>query len=486
MRKPILLFVFMFLFIGNTLIVAQTATEIAIKQVCEKDTEAYLKRDFDTWKSVWHQVDHASMLITGSGYNYQGWAAILAGMKGFYESNPTSSRQTFSHDNHVFNIQGEHAFVSFEQTVTSTFTVGGQSSKSKTYEARNMIKVNGEWKLYNQVTSPMRQEKKAENVNDHLRLASLMLNQLGRTAEAAEITEMIADFYPNLPNGYWGMGYYAFVQKDKVNALKHLEKAMSLFDSEVPSDLKGLYETVKNYQPDGLIFMREIQLKEGQADTYTKNWQKWRNILEEKKVPKLYWDSGISDENIVYHNYVIQSLSDFDKIKAAVPHARNVVTESMGKEEMAKWTAQLEAATEGYKEYVVRRVTDLSYWPSGDNGLKDADIGFFNIYRLEFDLAKEAEHLAFAKDIKAFAKAMKTPVPFNYFEYVLGGSAANVIIVEYAKDKADYERRHAEEEKLFDTEKGRSLYQRMEALYGSVKPVQGKVTPEISRPKSMK
>lgn len=40
MRKLLLLFIFLFL--GNTLIVAQTAAETAIKQVCEKDTEAYV------------------------------------------------------------------------------------------------------------------------------------------------------------------------------------------------------------------------------------------------------------------------------------------------------------------------------------------------------------------------------------------------------------------------------------------------------------
>lgn len=87
------------------------------------------------------------------------------------------------------------------------------------------------------------------------------------------------------------------------------------------------------------------------------------------------------------------------------------------------------------------------------------------------------------KEIKALAKEVNTPVPFSCFEYVLGGSASKAVVVEYAKNKADYERRHAAEEKLFDTEKGRSLYQRMEVLYGSPKVIQGKFAPEISRPK---
>ena len=109
---------------------------------------------------------------------------------------------------------------------------------------------------------------------------------------------------------------------------------------------------------------------------------------------------------------------------------------------------------------------------------------FFNMYELEFDYDQYDEHIALMKEINALAREVNTPVPFNYFEYVLGGSTTQVIVVEYAKDQADYDRRHAEEEKLFDTVKGRSLYQRMETLYPSMKQVSGKVMPEIFRPQA--
>ncbi len=141
-------------------------------------------------------------------------------MKDYYDNNPAQVKETLSNANYAFNIQGDQAFLSYEQTMTSAETVGGKTRSWKTYEVRNMIKVNGEWKIYNQVTSPLVYEKSDENVVDHLRLASQMLAQMGQMEAAAKIPKMTAEIYPKTPAGHWGMGYFAFAQKDKANALK--------------------------------------------------------------------------------------------------------------------------------------------------------------------------------------------------------------------------------------------------------------------------
>lgn len=245
MRKVnIILF---FLLVGSIAVFAQ-ADEAAIKKLCSTDTQAFLDRDYDTWESCWHQSDKASMLITGSGNNHQGWEAIQKAMDTYYENNSEPSKSTFSNDNFVFNIQGDQAFISFEQTIIDPSTVGGNAGKSKTNEVRNLIKVDGAWKIYNQVTSPLIHEKNDENVITHLRLASQMLFQMGRKKEGTKIPEIVADFFPDRPSGYWGMGFYAFVNKDKANALKHLEKAMSLFDGDPPPGLVELYESAKKLE----------------------------------------------------------------------------------------------------------------------------------------------------------------------------------------------------------------------------------------------
>ncbi|MEN0049478.1 MAG: hypothetical protein AAF806_20630, partial [Bacteroidota bacterium] len=229
-----------------SLLFAQSAEEVAIKALCLKDTEAYMQRDFEMWKTAWHHDESASMLITDMGRHAQGWDAIRDGMKEYYDNNPTPSKNKLSNANYVFNIQGNQAFVAYEQTMTLPLTVnGGEVWQDKTYEVRNLIKVNGEWKIYNQITSPMVHEKHVNNVLSHLVEASMMTAQLENVAGATKIAELVAELYPNLPNGHWGQGYYAVQRKDKAAAMKHLEKAMSTFDGEAPEDLKALYEQAK-------------------------------------------------------------------------------------------------------------------------------------------------------------------------------------------------------------------------------------------------
>ena len=67
---------------------------------------------------------------------------------------------------------------------------------------------------------------------------------------------------------------------------------------------------------------------------------------------------------------------------------------------------------------------------------------------------------------------------------MLGGAASRVVVIDFAKDKADYDPHKAAEQKLFDTERGRALFQRMESLYTSMKETEGRIVPEISRPQA--
>ncbi|MEM8528637.1 MAG: hypothetical protein AAGG68_28620 [Bacteroidota bacterium] len=239
--------VFSTIFITFTsLLFAQSAEEAAIKALCLKDTEAYMQRDFETWKTAWYHDESASMLITDMGRHAQGWDAIRDSMKEYYEENSMPSKSKLSHDNYIFNIQGDQAFVAFEQTMILPLTVnGGKKWQDKTYEVRSLIKVNGEWKIYNQVTSPMVHEKDVNNTLFHLVSASMMMAQLGNVEGATKTAAFVAELYPNLPNGHWGQGWYAIQRKDKAAAMKHLEKAMSLFDGEAPEDLKALFEQAK-------------------------------------------------------------------------------------------------------------------------------------------------------------------------------------------------------------------------------------------------
>lgn len=250
------------------------------------------------------------------------------------------------------------------------------------------------------------------------------------------------------------------------------------------STSRYLGQAAKRYGDDNLFFIRELTVKEGQEATYLERWEQWRDMLDENEVPGLFWTSLLREDNIIYHSYNIPSVVGYEGIKLSVPNAWQVASKAMGEAEWTEWLRDIDASREEYKEYVVRRVADLSYWPSGPEALERSEIGFFHMYEMEFDLTRYDEHIALVEDIKALAEEVNTPVPYDYHEYVLGGAASRVVVIDFAKDKADYDRRKAEEEKLFDTERGRALFQRMESLYQSMKETEGRIVPEISRPQA--
>jgi ketosteroid isomerase-like protein len=224
-----------------SILAAQSADEAAIKELVQTDVEAYIQRDFTTWQNLWHHSELATMLGT-SGTYVQGWDSIRSGMKETFEAATEPRPFTPSLSNFFFNIRGDQAYVSFVQTMTSDITVGGEPRMNKTLEVRNLVKIDGEWKICNQMTAPLRYERRTQDAVDRLNMVANMLMGAERVEDTGKVFALMADLYPEYPLGYWGMGYLAFAQQDKAGALKHLEKAMSLFDDTIPPGLQSLYE----------------------------------------------------------------------------------------------------------------------------------------------------------------------------------------------------------------------------------------------------
>ena len=237
-------FITLFCLAIASLLTAQSADEAAIKELCLTDTKAFVARDFATWQSCWHHSDQASLLLT-AGARQQGWENVRSFMKKGYEAATEPRPVTPSHSNYFFNIQGDRAFVTFEQAMTTHATIGGEPLVSKTYEVRNLIKVDGEWKIFNQVTSPLRHEAREQDIIEYLNLAWNGLEKMERREDAVKITALLVDVFPDRPIGYWRMGSLAVEQKDKASALQYLEKAISLFGDGVPPGLQSLYEQAK-------------------------------------------------------------------------------------------------------------------------------------------------------------------------------------------------------------------------------------------------
>ncbi len=232
-----------------TSLFAQSADEAAIREVIEKESEAIAQRDFTAWKSCWHQDENNSLVLVHAGWNLQSWDTIQKQIKTFFENSPAVAGSEITLDQFRINIQGDRAFVQYEETETNPWTFSnGKKWVLKYSNVHNMLKVDGQWKNVNVRSALSRTELNHINVARLLVDASQILAQMDRMDEANKIAAMIAELFPDTPAGYWGMGAFALQQRNKAEALQHLQKAASLFDNEIPPTLENLIEAVKQME----------------------------------------------------------------------------------------------------------------------------------------------------------------------------------------------------------------------------------------------
>lgn len=229
MKNSVLLLSILCLFTG-TFLPAQTADEAAIKEVCHKFQEAFSQRDFDTWQSYWHPTDQASLLSPHEGWNLQGWTAIREKMKPLFAEIQEPAIFTFLQTNHIIHVEGERAFVQFEQSNVHPRQVAGETFMPKYYEVRRLLKVDGQWKIHNAISTMKAEEMRSTDVILHLMMAANALNQLDRTEEALQMGAMINEFFPDSPCGYLVMAHVATRQQDHAKAVQYFKKAQALKD----------------------------------------------------------------------------------------------------------------------------------------------------------------------------------------------------------------------------------------------------------------
>jgi ketosteroid isomerase-like protein len=203
--------------------------------------------DFAAVKTHWHPVDQASWLAPGDGINLQGWAAIEEILKTYFENNPEPEIDKFNHYDHVIHVEGDRAFVQYKEDVVWPAKVNGEQFTVKYYEVRRMIKVDGQWKIINMISSFLNEEKRPADVLGHLQSAAIALNAQDRPKEAAQVGTLLNKFFPDHPMGYVVLGRIAMKQKNKAKALKYFKKAGTLLDFE-SSWINGFIEAAEKME----------------------------------------------------------------------------------------------------------------------------------------------------------------------------------------------------------------------------------------------
>lgn len=120
-------------------------TEEAIKKVCAAETQAWLDKDYQAW-AAHHLQSPEDNLVACNGdcffISLEGWMAIDAEIKTRIETGKKQGSK-LTHDSFRFTIQGNMAYVSYNQTQTDPTT--GNSDHSR--EHRVLLFEAGRWKI---------------------------------------------------------------------------------------------------------------------------------------------------------------------------------------------------------------------------------------------------------------------------------------------------------------------------------------------------
>jgi ketosteroid isomerase-like protein len=124
--------------------------EAAIKSVIEKETTTWNARDTEGFVSCWANVPYAVQLVahgvaqsnSGVAFSTNEKKNLPELVKGMFAGMGKPDGSTFKSDNYVIRVNGNSAFVHYDQTNTAT------DNKTNTYhEVRYLEKVNSDWKI---------------------------------------------------------------------------------------------------------------------------------------------------------------------------------------------------------------------------------------------------------------------------------------------------------------------------------------------------
>lgn len=229
----------LFLIALTTILSAQTADEAAIKKVVDAETNAWLDRDADALLSHWTQTKNNSFLVITADQvlRADNWEDIVASTKEGMKNSPEPMKATLTSSDYIFAIHGDHAYVTYTQEKKSS------ERMSKTHEIRNMLKVNGQWKIESQATTVNTLHFSEENARNHMIQTGWMLHQMKEYERSLIIAKAYTKAFPDSTVGYRGGGSTYMDMGDKDGAIKMLEEGVERFPED--EGLKELLEKAK-------------------------------------------------------------------------------------------------------------------------------------------------------------------------------------------------------------------------------------------------
>jgi tetratricopeptide (TPR) repeat protein len=208
--------------------IAIYSQDAEIKKVVAAETDAYYKKDLNSWLSGWVQDASTARVYVGSfGYFTQmGWDSIQAQETRNFNQNTEPDSVQITTDSFTIRKEGPMAIVDFKQTV---LYLKNQApfDKASSLEHRELLKKNGKWKIVKQVTTDL---TGYSDLGDELTLNAVGYNYLfqGKTDEAIEILALNAKLHPNSYNVFDSLGEAYSKAGQKELAIENYKKSLEI------------------------------------------------------------------------------------------------------------------------------------------------------------------------------------------------------------------------------------------------------------------
>ena len=112
---------------------------MAAMQVAARETESFLRRDYDAWAACYRQSSIVYFAYTDKNntWQYRGWEELSKGVKEMFRENPDPIEGEVTRSNFLFGVSDNVVRVTYDQTVGDNTTM----------ELRVLVKVDGEYQI---------------------------------------------------------------------------------------------------------------------------------------------------------------------------------------------------------------------------------------------------------------------------------------------------------------------------------------------------
>ena len=202
--------------------------EKAISHVIDKESKAYLDKDYDSWASYWLHEPYVSHTTAGANfYSYaKGWDDISTNVKKDMNSE-NSQLVSIEKDKYDIYVNGSFAQVFVDEQLKVNLVGEVVDMDNKTAVVLN--KVDGKWKIVSITSvSASSYENNEFNTEWSLNIAGYQFLQRDKVDEAIKVFELNTQLFPDAFNT-WDSLAEAYMKKGNNDlAIKYYKKSLKL------------------------------------------------------------------------------------------------------------------------------------------------------------------------------------------------------------------------------------------------------------------